>query len=227
MKRVSAVLVALGLSVLSAAGPAFADNGGGGGENITVRVLGPATVGCTDDHGRHLGEKPHLHRKQRCHLHLTGFAPRQRVHITLHSVPRDLGEATAASNGTLDYTFTVPADISSGSHTLMFVAQDPAVAVAFPFVVVVPAGQDNNGPSEGSHGGTGNPHSGNGGGPGGESGNGGGGGESGNGGGGELAHTGEPIVQLVELGMVLVGAGAVALAAGRRRSAYTLRRAGS
>jgi hypothetical protein len=215
VNRLSAALLTVGLAFLSLAGPAFADGGNGsGGENITVRVLGPATVGCTDDHGKHLGNNPHLHRKQQCHLHLTGFAPRQRVRITLHSAPRDLGEVTATSNGTLDYTFTVPADLSSGPHTVMFVAQDPAVAVAFPFVVDVPPGQTGNGP-------TGSPHS-----P--ESGShgangGGGGGQSGNGGGGGLAQTGESIVQLLELAMVLVGAGVVTLVAGRRRSPQTLR----
>lgn len=225
MRRLSAVLLTVGLAVLSVAGPAFADGGNGnGGENITVRVLGPTTVGCTDDHGKHLGEKPHLHRKQRCHVHLTGFAPKQRVHITLHSAPRDLGDVTAASNGTLDYTFTVPADESSGPHTLIFVAQDPAVAVAFPFIVDVPPGQNGNG--QNGNGPTGSPHSPESGSHGGNGG-GGGGGESGNGGGGGLAHTGEPIVQLLELAIVLVGAGVITLAAGRRRSSRGLRQVAS
>jgi LPXTG-motif cell wall-anchored protein len=47
----------------------------------------------------------------------SGFQPNERVHVILHSTPRDMGWFTADGNGVVTVSFTTPADLS-GDHTL-------------------------------------------------------------------------------------------------------------
>jgi hypothetical protein len=48
----------------------------------------------------------------------TGFRPYERVHVVLHSTPRDMGWFTADANGTVIVRFTTPADLELTGHSL-------------------------------------------------------------------------------------------------------------
>ena len=48
----------------------------------------------------------------------TGFEPGETVQATLHSTPIDLGTVTADADGAVSLTFTVPADLEPGLHSV-------------------------------------------------------------------------------------------------------------
>jgi len=49
-----------------------------------------------------------------------GFLPGERVTVTLHSTPIDLGTFTADSKGTVRVNFDIPDDLELGDHTVTF-----------------------------------------------------------------------------------------------------------
>ncbi|QTX05598.1 ExeM/NucH family extracellular endonuclease [Agromyces archimandritae] len=59
-----------------------------------------------------------------------GFAPGTEVGVELHSTPVALGTATAAADGTLSLTATVPLDVAAGTHTVYAFVDGIAVASA-------------------------------------------------------------------------------------------------
>lgn len=58
-----------------------------------------------------------------------GFLAGEKVTVTLHSDPIDLGTATADSNGTVSVSFTLPSDLAVGRHTVEFVGEVSGTAV--------------------------------------------------------------------------------------------------
>jgi hypothetical protein len=48
----------------------------------------------------------------------TGFQPGETVTATLHSTPIALGSFLAGADGSVSFTFIVPADLAPGRHTL-------------------------------------------------------------------------------------------------------------
>ncbi|MEQ1786811.1 MAG: prenyltransferase/squalene oxidase repeat-containing protein [Acidimicrobiales bacterium] len=63
----------------------------------------------------------------------TGFAPGELVDVTLHSTPIDLGTVTADAAGTALLTFTVPADLEPGEHSVELVGRTSGVIVSVAF----------------------------------------------------------------------------------------------
>ncbi|MCZ2838933.1 hypothetical protein [Modestobacter sp. VKM Ac-2985] len=51
---------------------------------------------------------------------LTGFQPREKVTVTLHSEPQTVGTYTADADGTVTVSFTLPAGTPAGEHDLVF-----------------------------------------------------------------------------------------------------------
>ena len=71
-----------------------------------------------------------------------GFAPGETVDATLHSTPVDLGSVVADDAGGLTLTFTVPADLEPGQHTVDLVGRTSGATVSLGFEVLAadPAG---------------------------------------------------------------------------------------
>lgn len=65
-----------------------------------------------------------------------GFLPGESVKITLHSTPIELGTVTAAADKTVSLTFTVPADIEPGDHTIKLLGLTSGRVVELPFEVL-------------------------------------------------------------------------------------------
>jgi hypothetical protein len=61
---------------------------------------------------------PALHAAQGYKIKALGFDPGEQVTLTLHSTPVELATYTAGSDGSVDATFTVPANTVGGAHTL-------------------------------------------------------------------------------------------------------------
>ncbi len=127
-----AIVFGLLVTALPTAPRAHAD---GGGVPITVTVPWSGTLTGTDANGDPLTDDPTLSPGQSVHLVLTGFSPGESVTVILHSAPRTLNAATAGADGTVDYAFTVPADLESGAHTLVFTGTQSAAVATFAFTV--------------------------------------------------------------------------------------------
>jgi hypothetical protein len=65
----------------------------------------------------------------------TGFLPGETVDITLHSTPVVLGSVVTI-DGTVTFTFTVPADLEPGQHRVELVGRRSAVRVSIGFEVI-------------------------------------------------------------------------------------------
>ena len=187
-RLVLALAIILPLTVLTAA-PVRADSGGGG-ETISVTIPATAEVTCSTG-GADADNGATMHRGDALHCTATGFDANERVNVTLHSGDQDLATVSASTNGAVTYDFTVPDDLAFGQHTLTFTGATSHAVGAFGFVVV-------NGQGGGSASG----------------------GASASGasaGGGGLASTGTDILGLLRVALVLIAAGALCYAAGRRR----------
>ncbi|HSF27165.1 MAG TPA: fibronectin type III domain-containing protein [Actinomycetes bacterium] len=68
-------------------------------------------------------------------VHGSGFGPDEPVSATLHSTPVDLGTLTAAADGTVTGTVTIPADTPAGDHTIQLVGQNTGHVVDIPISV--------------------------------------------------------------------------------------------
>ncbi|WP_252727964.1 GH92 family glycosyl hydrolase [Curtobacterium salicis] len=79
----------------------------------------------------------------------SGFAPNERVALTLHSAPVALGTETANADGVLDGTFTVPSAAHPGAHRVeaLGATSDVTVSVAFR-VLARPAADAGRAPAE-------------------------------------------------------------------------------
>jgi hypothetical protein len=69
----------------------------------------------------------------------TGFSAGERVSAVLHSAPVPVGARTAGSAGSASLTFTVPASLPPGRHTVMLTGQDSALTSSVSFTVVAAA----------------------------------------------------------------------------------------
>ncbi|WP_395245368.1 esterase-like activity of phytase family protein [Agromyces sp. MMS24-K17] len=68
----------------------------------------------------------------------SGFAPGEAVRFELRSDPVSLGQATAASDGSLSFIATIPASTPAGTHALVAIAGEAEVSAALT-VTAVPA----------------------------------------------------------------------------------------
>jgi len=66
----------------------------------------------------------------------SGFDPNENVQAILHSDPIDLGISQADATGGFALTFTVPADLASGAHTVNLLGLASGRAVSAPLTVV-------------------------------------------------------------------------------------------
>jgi hypothetical protein len=65
-----------------------------------------------------------------------GFTPGELVQATLHSDPVDLGTLTAADDGSVRVSFTIPATLSTGAHTVTLVGLSSGQSATAAFTVV-------------------------------------------------------------------------------------------
>jgi titin len=65
-----------------------------------------------------------------------GFDPNEPVNATMHSTPIDLGAFTAGADGSVHATFTVPADLPPGDHTIELIGANSGHDVVVPVTVV-------------------------------------------------------------------------------------------
>jgi hypothetical protein len=78
----------------------------------------------------------------------TGFAPGERVALTLHSAPIDLGTVTANGDGVIGGTFTVPAAARPGMHEVQALGATSDVVVSAAFRVLArPAADAGHAPA--------------------------------------------------------------------------------
>ena len=68
-----------------------------------------------------------------------GYEALESVTATLHSAPIALGSTPADALGSLSFTFTVPADIEPGSHSVELTGVSSARVLSLAFEVVMPA----------------------------------------------------------------------------------------
>ncbi|KTR86116.1 Ig-like domain-containing protein [Leucobacter chromiiresistens] len=98
-----------------------------GNESVStwVRVGGPAiTLSATE-----------VHPSDTLTITGTGFLPEETVSAEVHSQPVSLGSATADAEGTVVFTFAVPADFALGTHTALLTgAQSGQVSAEFTVV---------------------------------------------------------------------------------------------
>ncbi len=76
------------------------------------------TLMATDATGAPLPANPVLATGQAVTVTASGFVADERVTVSVHSVTRQLGTATAGSGGILRYPFKVPSNLAAGGHTL-------------------------------------------------------------------------------------------------------------
>jgi hypothetical protein len=106
------------------------------------------TLLALDASGSPLDPNPELTRGQRITIKATGFVAGESVTATVFSAPRLLGSTLASSAGLVSYSFTVPADLAAGSHTLQLGGR--ALTAAFAFHVGGAATVTSTGASTGS-----------------------------------------------------------------------------
>ncbi|PRZ05024.1 hypothetical protein BCL65_1081, partial [Isoptericola halotolerans] len=133
----------------------------------------------------------------------SGFEPGEEVQARINSEPLNLTVQTADDDGTVSWTFVVPADFEVGPHTGTATSVDVGDSVVASFEVYL----TTTGQVGGSDGG----------GDGGDDGTATGGSPTMSGGGGTLPRTGSEIATYLALAFLLTGAGAVALRVSRRR----------
>lgn len=80
----------------------------------------------------------------------SGFAAGEKVSAVLHSTPVSLGTVTATANGDVSLTFTVPADLAAGTHSVEFTGLTSGLTASVSFTVAAPAAAPSTGPSSGS-----------------------------------------------------------------------------
>lgn len=66
-----------------------------------------------------------------------GFDPDERVQARLLSAPIDLGQHTADPDGQVEITFTVPAQLAAGAHTISLAGLTSGFTVSIPLTVAV------------------------------------------------------------------------------------------
>jgi len=71
-------------------------------------------------------------------LAVQGLAAGEGVGVTLHSTPQTLSPATASSAGVITYSFTVPADLEAGTHSVVFLGATSGMTTTWTFSLVVP-----------------------------------------------------------------------------------------
>lgn len=76
-----------------------------------------------------------------------GFAPGETVAMTMHSSSLSLGTVKANAQGTITGSFTVPAGVDVGRHTVEFSGDISKTAVSLPFVVLKPGAPASSVPS--------------------------------------------------------------------------------
>jgi PKD repeat protein len=70
----------------------------------------------------------------------TGFTPGETVNATVHSNSIDVGQVVAAPDGSVNLTFTVPADLAAGTHYLVLVGQTSGHTTVAAFTVTASSG---------------------------------------------------------------------------------------
>jgi hypothetical protein len=70
---------------------------------------------------------------------LTGFQPHEMVHGVLHSTPVDLGTVEADAAGTATFTFTVPAGLETGTHSVTMTGLTSGTELSATFTVTAAA----------------------------------------------------------------------------------------
>lgn len=89
--------------------------------DVVPPVVGKVhVVGVTDASGRTITGTPTVARGGTLHFRVAGFKAHEKVQVSLHSSVRELGTVQADAAGALDYTLTVPDDLSLGSHRIYF-----------------------------------------------------------------------------------------------------------
>jgi hypothetical protein len=89
----------------------------------------------TDSTGNVLEADPNLLAGDSVTLTIPGFTAGEAVSAVLHSTPQTLASGTVGSTGTLTYTFTVPATLPDGAHSIVFTGLDSLVTATWPFSV--------------------------------------------------------------------------------------------
>ncbi|WTM15223.1 choice-of-anchor G family protein [Isoptericola halotolerans] len=138
----------------------------------------------------------------------SGFESGEEVQAVINSEPLILSVQTANADGEVSWTFVVPADFESGTHTgtATSVEEDDSVVASFQ-VTLTPSDPGGTGGGTGA------------GGTGGSGSSGGSGGTPAySSGGGMLPKTGSEVATYLAIAFLLTGAGAVALRAAKRRS---------
>jgi hypothetical protein len=77
----------------------------------------------------------------------TGFSAGETVSGELHSTPVSIGSGTASSSGTVTLTFTVPAALSAGTHTIVLTGATSGLSSSATFTVTASPGQPASTPS--------------------------------------------------------------------------------
>ena len=72
----------------------------------------------------------HVTAGDRLTLDGAGFAPGESVRIELHSTPVELGEATAADDGSVHADVTIPSSTETGAHTVVVTGTDSGITAS-------------------------------------------------------------------------------------------------
>ncbi|WP_300268116.1 HtaA domain-containing protein, partial [Microbacterium sp.] len=81
----------------------------------------------------------------------SGFEPGERLTAVVHSDPIELGAFTASDAGTVNVRWTIPADFTTGDHSLVITRPDGTTATAY--FTVAPAATGGSGSDGGARGG--------------------------------------------------------------------------
>jgi len=100
-----------------------------GGGSGTAETGGDELIATGPD-GQPLPKNPALEPGDAVTLRFGGFAPQASVGVVLRSTPRNLGSILSDNDGAVTYSFTVPADLEPGRHTVTFTGNATDLATA-------------------------------------------------------------------------------------------------
>lgn len=100
-----------------------------GGGSGTAETGGDELIATGPD-GQPLPQNPALEPGTAVTLRFGGFAPQASVGVVLRSTPRNLGSILSDNDGAVTYSFTVPADLEPGRHTVTFTGNATDLATA-------------------------------------------------------------------------------------------------
>jgi hypothetical protein len=90
-------------------------------------------VAVTDANGVTLSAEPILATNQVITITIDGLTPGATYDVSLHSTPIALGTVTANASGVVTYSFTVPASLAAGTHSVQLAGPGGVIAAAFVF----------------------------------------------------------------------------------------------